>query len=399
MKPLSTLAEAVHASSTMAIDSMYKNMKAQGIDVVGFGAGEPDFPTPDNIKEACIRALAENKTKDTAASGIIELKKAVCQRMKADCGVDYTPSQVLIASGAKHIVYLTVRALVNPGDEVVIPAPYWVSYSEIVRMCGGIPVIAQTREEDEFKLTPQELDEAITDNTKCVLFNSPSNPTGMMYTREELRALADVCIARDVYIIADEIYYKLVYDGREFVSVAALGEDVKERTILINGVSKSYAMTGWRIGYSLAPEHITKVMSNYVSHSTAAPSTLSQWAAVEALTGPQDTVETMRQAFEERRNYMVDRVNAMELVSCLKPEGAFYIMMNIRKVFGKKCGDVVIDSCDTFASQLLEKGLVAVVPGSGFDAPDYVRWSYATSLENIKEGMDRLEKFLGSLTD
>ncbi len=399
MKPLSTLAEAVHASSTMAIDSMYKNMKAQGIDVVGFGAGEPDFPTPGNIKEACIRALAENKTKYTAASGIIELKKAVCQRMKADCGVDYTPSQVVIASGAKHIVYLTVRALVNPGDEVVIPAPYWVSYSEIVRMCGGIPVIAQTREEDEFKLTPQELDGAITDNTKCVLFNSPSNPTGMMYTREELRALADVCIARDVYIIADEIYYKLVYDGREFVSVAALGEDVKERTVLINGVSKSYAMTGWRIGYSLAPEHITRVMSNYVSHSTAAPSTLSQWAAVEALTGSQDTVETMRQAFEERRNYMVNRVNSMELVSCLKPEGAFYIMMNIRKVFGKKCDNVVIDSCDTFASQLLEKGLVAVVPGSGFDAPDYVRWSYATSLENIKEGMDRLEKFLGSLTD
>lgn len=399
MKPLSILAEAVHASSTMAIDSMYKNMKAQGIDVVGFGAGEPDFPTPDNIKEACIRALNENKTKYTAASGIIELKQAVCQRMKEDCGVDYAPSQVVIASGAKHIVYLTVRALVNPGDEVVIPAPYWVSYSEIVRMCGGIPVIAQTREEDEFKLTPQELDEAITDNTKCVLFNSPSNPTGMMYTREELRALADVCIARDVYIIADEIYYKLVYDGREFVSVAALGEDVKERTILINGVSKSYAMTGWRIGYSLAPEHITKVMSNYVSHSTAAPSTLSQWAAVEALTGPQDTVETMRQAFEVRRNYMVDRVNSMELVSCLKPEGAFYIMMNIRKVFGKKCGDVVIDSCDTFASQLLEKGLVAVVPGSGFDAPDYVRWSYATSLENIKEGMDRLEKFLSTLTD
>ena len=399
MKPLSTLAEAVHASSTMAIDSMYKNMKAQGIDVVGFGAGEPDFPTPDNIKEACIQALQENKTKYTPASGIMELKKAVCYRMKEDCGLDYQPSQVVIASGAKHNVYLTVRALVNPGDEVVIPAPYWVSYSEIVRMCGGVPVIAQTREEDEFKLTPQELDEAITERTKCVLFNSPSNPTGMMYTREELRALADVCIARDVYIIADEIYYKLVYDGREFVSIAALGEDVKERTILINGVSKSYAMTGWRIGYSLAPEHITKVMSNYVSHSTAAPSTLSQWAAVEALTGPQDTVETMRQAFEQRRNYMVERVNSMELVSCLKPEGAFYIMMNIRKVFGKKSGDVVIDSCDTFASQLLEKGLVAVVPGSGFEAPDFVRWSYATSLENIKEGMDRLEKFLSALTD
>ena len=399
MKPLSTLAEAVHASSTMAIDSMYKNMKAQGIDVVGFGAGEPDFPTPDNIKEACIRALAENKTKYTAASGIIELKKAVCHRMEEDCGVHYEPNQVVIASGAKHIVYLAVRALVNPGDEVVIPGPYWVSYSEIVRMCGGTPVIAHTREEDAFKLTPEELDAAITENTKCVMFNSPSNPTGMMYTRQELQELAEVCVRRDVYIRADEIYYKLVYDGREFVSVASLGEDVKERTILINGVSKSYAMTGWRIGYSLGPEHITKVMSNYVSHSTAAPSTLSQWAAVEALNGPQDTVETMRQAFEQRRNYMVERVNSMELVSCLKPEGAFYIMMNIRKVLGKKIGGVVIDNCDTFASQLLEKGLVAVVPGSGFEAPDFVRWSYATSMENIKEGMDRLEKFLGALED
>ena len=231
------------------------------------------------------------------------------------------------------------------------------------------------------------------------MFNSPSNPTGMMYTRQELQELAEVCVRRDVYILADEIYYKLVYDGREFVSVASLGEDVKERTILINGVSKSYAMTGWRIGYSLGPEHITKVMSNYVSHSTAAPSTLSQWAAVEALNGPQDTVETMRQAFEQRRNYMVERVNSMELVSCLKPEGAFYIMMNIRKVFGKKIGGVVIDNCDTFASQFLEKGLVAVVPGSGFEAPDFVRWSYATSMENIKEGMDRLEKFLGALED
>ena len=302
MKPLSTLALAVHPSATMAIDTMFKSMKAQGIDVVGFGAGEPDCPTPDNIKEACIKALAENKTKYTAASGIVELKKAVCHRMKEDCGVDYDPSEVLIASGAKHNVYLAVRALVNPGDEVVIPAPFWVSYSEIVGICGGVPVVVQTREEEGFKLTPEALDAAITDNTKCVLLNSPSNPTGMMYTGEELRALADVCIRRDVYIIADEIYYKLVYDGNEFVSIASLGEDVKERSIIINGVSKSYAMTGWRIGYSLAPAHITKVMSSYVSHSTAAPSTLSQWAAVEALTGPQEQVEEMRTAFEARRN-------------------------------------------------------------------------------------------------
>ncbi len=394
MKPLSKLASAVHASSTMAIDALYKSMKAQGLDVVGFGAGEPDFPTPDNIKEACICALRENKTKYTAASGIMELKQAVCYRMKEDCGLTYQPENVLIASGAKHNVYLTVRALVDPGDEVVIPAPYWVSYSEIVAMCGAVPVVAQTREADEFKLTPEELDAAITDKTKCIIFNSPSNPTGMMYTREELRALADVCIARDIYIIADEIYYKLVYDGREFVSVAALGEDVKERTIIINGVSKSYAMTGWRIGYSLAPANITKIMSNYVSHSTAAPSTLSQWAAVEALTGPQTAVEEMRKAFEKRRNYMVERVNAIDGVSCLMPEGAFYIMMNIGKLFGKTLDGEVIDSSDKFAELFLQRGLVAVVPGSGFDAPEYVRWSYATSMENIKAGMDRLEQFL-----
>ena len=397
MKALSKLASGVHASSTLAIDALYKSMKAQGIDVVGFGAGEPDFPTPDNIKEAGIRALHENKTKYTPASGIVELKRAVCYRMKEDCGLDYQPENVLIASGAKHNVYLAVRALVDPGDEVVIPAPYWVSYSEIVLMCGGVPVVAQTRETDEFKLTPEELDAAITEKTKCVIFNSPSNPTGMMYTKEDLRGLADVCIKRDIYIIADEIYYKLVYDGREFVSIAALGEDVKERTIVINGVSKSYAMTGWRIGYSLAPVAITKVMSNFVSHSTGAPATMAQWAAVEALTGPQDTVETMRQAFEERRNYMVQRCNAIEGVSCLNPEGAFYIMMNISKVLGRQVDGEVIDTCDKFAQLLLEKGLVAVVPGSGFDAPNYVRWSYATSMENIREGMDRLEKFLATV--
>ena len=399
MKPLSKLASGVHASSTMAIDSLYKSMKAQGIDVVGFGAGEPDFPTPDNIKEAATQALRENKTKYTAASGIMELKQAVCYRMREDCGLSYQPENVLIASGAKHNVYLAVRALVDPGDEVVIPAPYWVSYSEIVAMCGGVPVIAQTKECDEFKLTPEELDAAISEKTKCVMFNSPSNPTGMMYTAEELRALADVCIRRDVYIIADEIYYKLVYDGRKFVSVGALGEDVKERTVIINGVSKSYAMTGWRIGYSLAPAHITKVMANYVSHSTAAPSTISQWAAVEALTGPQDQVEQMRKAFEERRNYMVARVNAIPSVSCLMPEGAFYIMMNITKLLGKQIDGQVIGDSDQFAQLLLEKGLVAVVPGSGFDAPHFVRWSYATSMENIKEGMDRLERFLKLVKD
>lgn len=399
MKPLSNLASAVKPSATMAIDAVYKSMKAQGIDVVGFGAGEPDFSTPDHIKAACIQALEENKTKYTPSSGITELKNAVCYRMKKDCDLDYTAANVVVASGAKHNVYLAVRALVNPGDEVVIPGPYWVSYSEVVNICGGIPVVIHTTEEDGFKLTPEALDDAITDKTKCIIINSPSNPTGMMYTSEELRALADVCIKRDIYIIADEIYYKLVYDGRKFVSMCSLGEDVKERTILINGVSKSYAMTGWRVGYALAPEHIAKIMSSYVSHSTGAPASIAQWAAVAALTSSQDSVEQMRQAFEGRRDYIVERINNMELVSCLKPQGAFYIMCNISKVFGKKCDGVVIDNCDTFASQLLEKGLVAVVSGSGFEAPNYVRFGYATSMENIKEGMDRLEKFLNSLTD
>lgn len=394
MKPLSKLASSVHASSTMAIDAMSKSMKAQGIDVIGFGCGEPDFNTPDNIKMACIKALGENRTKYTAASGIVELKGAVCYRMKEDLGIEYKPSEVLIASGAKHNVYLAVRALTDPGDEIIIPAPYWVSYSEIVSMCGGVPVVIQTTEAQGFKLTAEALEAAITDKTKALMLNNPSNPTGMMYTEAELRALAEVCVRRDIYIIADEIYYNLAYDGRKFVSIASLGEEVKERTLLINGVSKSYAMTGWRIGYTMAPEHITKVMSNYVSHSTAAPATFSQWAAVEALTGPQTAVENMRKAFEVRRDYMVSRINSMKYVSCLKPEGAFYIMMNISGLLGKSVDGKVIDSCDTFASLLLEKGLVAVVPGTGFDAPEYVRWSYATSIDAIRTGMDRMEKFL-----
>ena len=389
MKPLSTLAEAVHASSTMAIDSMYKNMKAQGIDVVGFGAGEPDFPTPDNIKEACIRALNENKTKYTAASGIIELKKAVCQRMKEDCGVDYQPAQVIIASGAKHIVYLIVRALVNPGDEVVIPAPYWVSYSEIVRMCGGIPVIAQTREEDEFKLTPQELDEAITDNTKCVLFNSPSNPTGMMYTREELRALADVCIARDVYIIADEIYYKLVYDGREFVSVAALGEDVKERTILINGVSKSYAMTGWRIGFVAAPAEIVDRMTKCQENFNACANAPGQYAATVALDHP-ELCEELRQVFERRRSVLLDGLAKIDGIRCNRPNGAFYVFADISS-FGL--------SSVEFCNRLLDEQKVVCIPGSAFGecGEGFIRIAYTCSDENLHEALRRIDAFCKSL--
>ena len=381
----------------MAVDAKFKQMKADGVPVVGFGAGEPDFDTPDFIKEAGIRAIQTGQTKYTPAAGTNDVRQAVAYRIKEDFGVDYDWSSIIVSNGAKACLFAVFTTLLNPGDEVVIPAPYWVSYTEQIKMAGGVPVTVFAPESQRFKITPEQLEAAITDKTKAFVINNPSNPTGMIYTRDELQALADICVKHDLYIVSDEIYYRLCYDGNEFVSVASLGEDIKRHTILINGVSKSYAMTGWRIGYSLAPVNITKVMSNFVSHSTGAPATMAQWAAVEALTGPQDTVEIMRKAFEERRNYMVARCNAIDGVSCLNPEGAFYIMMNISKVLGRSLNGEVIDTCDTFARLLLEKGLVAVVPGSGFDAPHFVRWSYATSMENIKEGMDRLEKFLSQL--
>ena len=394
MKELSRVAQAVQASTTLAIDAMFKQMKADGVDVIGFGAGEPDFATPDNIKEAGIAAIRDNFTKYTPTPGIPALREAACQRLKADCGLDYAPANIVAASGAKHALYAALHALVNPGDEVIVPAPYGVTYCEMVKMVGGTPVVVETTEAGGFKLTPAQLEAAITGRTKAILLNNPNNPTGMVYNREELRALADVCVAQDLYVIADEIYYRLVYDGRTFTSFAALGEDVKERTIVVNGVSKSYAMTGWRIGFAAAPEHIAKLMSNYLSHSTAAPCSVAQKAAVEALSGPQETVEVMRRAFEARRDYLVERMNAIPGISCLKPEGAFYVMMNLNRLLGKTLHGVTIRGADDFSSAFLKEGLVATVPGTGFGAPTFVRWSYATSMENIKAGLDRLEKFL-----
>ena len=396
MKELSRIATAVHASTTLAIDAKAKQMKADGLDVVGFGTGEPDFDTPENIKEAAYAAIREGKTKYTPAAGIIPLRKAVAESMKRDLNLDYDFTQIVIASGAKHNLYAALRTLVNPGDEVILPAPYWVSYDEMIAMVGGVSVIITAGEDQNFKITAAQLEAAVTDKTKAVIINNPSNPTGMLYNEQELKEIADVCVKHDLYIIADEIYFKLLYDGRTFTSIAALGEEVKERTIIINGVSKSYAMTGWRIGYAAAPANIAKVMANYLSHSTGAPSTISQWAAIEAFNGPQETIEAMRKVFEERRNYIVDRMNKIEGVSCIMPEGAFYVMMNIEKLKGKTIGGTVINTSDDFAMAFLEKELVAVVPCSGFGAPDFVRWTYATSMENIKEGLDRLERFLKS---
>lgn len=394
VKELASIAAHVQASSTMAIDSLAKQMKADGIDVVGFGAGEPDFNTPDNIKEAGQKAIEDNITRYTPASGTVALKQAICDRMRLDCDLDYVPGQVVVSSGAKHCVYIALRALVDPGDEVILPAPFWVSYLELIKMVGGVPVVVTAEESAGFKMTAEQLSAAITPRTKALILNNPSNPTGMVYSREELEAIARVCVERDIYVISDEIYYGLLYDGTAFTSFAALGDDVKERTILINGVSKSYAMTGWRIGYAMADLKVAKVMSNFLSHSTGSPCAISQAASVAALTGPQDTVEAMRQAFEARRNYIVERMNSIDGVSCIKPEGAFYVMMNIEKLLGRTIHGEKINSSDDFCTAFLKHALVATVPCSGFGAPNFVRWSYATSMENIQKGMDRLEAFL-----
>lgn len=395
MKELSRIYSAVAPSATLAVDAKFKQMKADGIPVVGFGAGEPDFDTPAHIKQAGIRAIENGETKYTPAAGTVAVRKAVAERIKADFGVDYDYTSIIISSGAKACLFEVFSALLNPGDEVILPAPYWVSYAEQIRMCGGEPVVVFAPESQRFKITAAQLEAAITDRTKALVLNNPSNPTGMVYSKAELKALADVCVRHDLYIVSDEIYYRLIYGDAEFTCVASLGEEIKEHTILINGVSKSYAMTGWRCGYAACGDkRLAKVISNSVSHMLGSIGTMNQAAMAEALLGPQDTVEEMRKVFEARRDYMVDRINSIDGVSCLKPEGAFYIMMNIEKLIGRTLGGYAINSSDDFAMAFLEKGLVAVVSCDSFGVSHFVRWTYATSMENIREGLDRLEKFL-----
>lgn len=394
VKAVSKIAEGVHASTTLAVDSLAKQMKEDGYDVIRFGTGEPDFNTPDNINMAAIAAICDGKTKYTPAAGIPALRKAIAKQLQDDCGLSYDYTQIVVASGAKHSVYIALAAITNPGDEIIIPAPFWVSYYEMVKMTGGVPVIVTAGEESGFKVTASQIEAAITDKTKCLMLNNPSNPTGMIYSKDELKSIAEVCVKHDLYILADEIYYKLIYDGIEFTSIASLGDEVKERCLLINGLSKSYAMTGWRIGYCAANKQLAKIMSNYLSHSTGAPSTISQWAAVEAINGPQQSCEEMRKAFEERRDYIVQRMNSIPGVSCIKPNGAFYVMMNIEKLIGRTLGGKLITNDDDFAVAFLESAYVATVPCSGFGMKNFIRWSYAASMDNIKEALDRLEKFL-----
>lgn len=396
MKELSKMAGEVRASTTLAVDALAKQMQAEGLDVIGFGTGEPDFDTPDNIKAAGINAINEGKTKYTPAAGLINLRKAISARLKIDFNLDYDFNQITVASGAKHNVYIALLALLNPGDEVILPAPYWVSYYEMIHMAGGLPMIVEAGENQHFKITPEQLESAMGPKTKALILNNPSNPTGMLYSRSELEEIAEICKKYDIYIIADEIYSGLVYDDKEFVSIPTLSQDAFERTILVTGVSKSYAMTGWRIGYAAANPKISKIMANCLSHSTGAPGTMNQIAAIEALSGPQDGIEAMRKVFEVRRNYIVKRMNEIPGVSCIVPDGAFYVMMNLSEQIGKTYGGKLIENDDDFAVAFLEQARVAVVPCSGFGAPGFVRWTYAASMENIREGLNRLEKFLQS---
>ncbi len=390
---ISEKAKRVSPSTTLAIDAKFKQMKAEGIDVVGFGTGEPDFDTPQYIKDAAIAAITGGKTKYTPAAGTIELRKAIAEKFKVENGLDYTFDQIVVSNGAKHSLVNAFQAILNPGDEVIIPAPFWVSYPEMVKLADGVPVVITASEAESFKFTADAFRAAITDKTRAIVLNSPSNPTGMVYTESELEAIAKVAVEHNIYVISDEIYEHLIYEGKH-TSIASFGPEIKDLTIIINGVSKTYAMTGWRIGYAAAPQPIAKVMANIQSHATSNPNSIAQAATIAALSGGKEEIEMMKNAFEERRDYMVERINSIDGISCLKPSGAFYVMMNISQLKGRTMGGVKINTSDDFANALLENAKVAVVPCSGFGADDFVRWSYATAMENIKEGLDRVENFI-----
>ena len=396
---ISNKSMGISPSPTLAIDSKFKEMKKEGIDVVGFGAGEPDFDTPKHIKEAAINAINDGFTKYTPASGTIELKKAIVKKLKDENSLDYEISDIVVSNGAKHSLVNAFMAILNPGDEVVIPAPFWVSYPEMVKIADGTPVFLETCEENNFKFKVSDLENVVTKKTKALVLNNPSNPTGMLYTKSELKEIAEFCVKNNIYVISDEIYEALVYDGKEsFVSIASFGDEIKDLTIIVNGVSKTYAMTGWRIGYTASNSKIAKAMANIQSHATSNPNSIAQVAATAALNGPKDEIQIMKNAFFERRNHLVELINGIEGVSSIKPDGAFYVMMNVSGLFGKKYKDTVISDVDILCELLLCEVKLALVPGTGFGAPNYVRWSYATSMDNINEGIKRLKIFIEKLS-
>ena len=394
---ISEKVQRIGASPTLKISAKAKAMKAEGIDVVDLSVGEPDFPTPENVKEAGIKAIRDNFTKYTASDGILTLRQAIAKRLKEDYGVVYDPKQIIVSAGAKASLFHVVQALVDEGEEVIIPAPYWVTYPECVVLAKGKPVIVPTREEDGFLLTPETLKASISPATKAVILNNPSNPTGGAYTRDQLLALAEVVKGEDLYVIADEIYASLVYDSFRFTSFAALGEDVKKKTVLVNGVSKAYSMTGWRIGFAAGPAEVIDGMSKIQSHTTSNACSIAQKASLEAYEGPQYEVRKMVAEFQRRRNYCLMRLAAVPGLSCFKPQGAFYLFPNVRSFFDKEANGAKIRNSYGLAYYLLKEARVAIVPGDAFGAGDYIRLSYATSMANLEKSMDRMVEALAKL--
>lgn len=394
---VSSRAAGVVGSVTLEIDAKAKKMKADGIDVVGFGAGEPDFPTPQFVIDAAKDALDKGLTRYTPAAGLLELRQAICDKLQKDNSISYVPAQIVVSNGAKHALYNTFQAILEPGDEVLIPSPYWVSYPEMVKMAGGVPVFVPGAAENGFKPSLSALRAACTPRTVAMILNSPSNPTGAIYTRQELEGIAALAVEKQFYVISDEIYEELTYDGAQHISIASLGEDIYQQTIVINGMSKAHAMTGWRIGYSAAPVPVAKVIANYQSHATSNANTIAQWASVAALTGPRDDLEAMVREFAARRDYLCDRIEAIPGLGCVRPGGAFYVMMRVSGLYGKSYEGQTISNSMDFAGVLLDQAQVAVVPGVAFGADEYVRLSYATSRENIEKGMDRIAAFVQKL--
>ena len=389
----------VKPSATMAVTDMARQLRAAGRDVIGLGAGEPDFDTPENIKQAAINAIARGETKYTAVTGIDELKQAICDKFKRDNNLDYDPAQVFVAPGGKPVIYDAMMATLNPGDEVVIPAPYWVSYPDIVNLAGGTPVAVETRAEDGFKLQPQDLEAAITPKTKWFIFNSPSNPSGAAYSAEELKKLTDVLLKHPhVWILTDDMYEHLVYDNFVFATPAQVEPQLCERTLTMNGVSKAYCMTGWRIGYCAGPQQLIKAMTKIQSQSTSNPTSISQWAALEALTGPQDFIAAHNEHFKRRRDLVVKMLNEADGIECITPEGAFYVYPSCAGCIGKTAPDgTAIDGDEAFVKALLEAEGVAVVHGEAFGLSPFFRISYATSDENLVEACERIQRFCASL--
>ena len=394
---LSRKAQAIEPSLTLAITAKAKERKEKGIDVISFSAGEPDFNTPKNIINAAIKAMEDGNTKYTSVNGILQLREAICKKFKDDNGLEYNPSQIVVSTGAKQSLANTFLAILNPGDEVIVSTPYWVSYPELIKLADGKPVFVEGDEKSNYKFTKENLEKAVTAKTKAIVLNTPNNPTGTIYNKEELEVIADFAKKYNIIIISDEMYEKLIYDNENHISIASLSKDAYERTIVINGLSKSYAMTGWRMGYCAASEKIAKLMMSIQSHVTSNVCSITQYAALEALNGPQDEITKMINEFEKRRNYMINRIESIDNLSIVKPKGAFYIMINIENCLGKEINGKILNDSMEFCASLLENEKLAVIPGKAFGLNNYIRVSYATSMEAIKEGLNRIESFIKKL--